>query len=106
MVIWSIVSASQAAMTNKSGFYACRSLLGLLEGGFIPDLVLWLSYFYTSGELPLRLSFFWTALDVTEVCMALLAFALLHLDGVSNLAGWRWLFLIGKPAQIFAHTRY
>ena len=57
-------------------------------------MVLWLSYFYTSKELPLRLSFFWTAFDVTVIIMSLLAFALLHLDGVHGLAGWRWLFLI------------
>lgn len=94
MVAWSIVAASQAAMTDKSGFYACRALLGLLEGGFIPDMVLWLSYFYTGGELPLRLSFFWTSLNVTGIATSLLAFALLHLDGVHHLAGWRWLFLI------------
>lgn len=30
MVLWSIVSASQAALTGSSSFYACRSLLGLL----------------------------------------------------------------------------
>jgi hypothetical protein len=26
------------------------------------DIVLWLTYFYKSNELPIRLSFFWTAL--------------------------------------------
>lgn len=25
------------------------------QGGFIPDIVLWLSYFYTGSELPIRL---------------------------------------------------
>lgn len=94
MTIWSIVAASQAGLTGKSSFYATRSLLGLLEGGFIPDLVLWLSYFYTSRELPMRLSFFWCSLSVTAVVTSLLAFALLHLDGVHGLAGWRWLFLV------------
>ena len=27
---WSLVSASQAGLTNKAGYYACRCLLGLL----------------------------------------------------------------------------
>lgn len=36
---WSIVSASQAGLKNKAGYYACRCLLGLLMGGFIPDTV-------------------------------------------------------------------
>lgn len=53
--LWSIVAMSQCALTGKKGFFATRSILGLLEGGFIPDIVLWLSYFYTSRELPTRL---------------------------------------------------
>ncbi|KAJ3565335.1 hypothetical protein NPX13_g7545 [Xylaria arbuscula] len=63
-------------------------------GGFIPDVVLWLSYFYTSKELPIRLSYFWTTLSATGVITSLLAFALLRLRGVLGWAGWRWLFLI------------
>lgn len=68
--------------------------LTCLQGGFIPDLVLWLSYFYTSRELPIRLSFFWTALSVTQIAASLLAFAIFHLEGRHGIAGWRWLFLI------------
>ena len=94
MTLWSIVASAQAGLKGRSSFYACRSLLGILEGGFIPDLVLWLSYFYTSTELPIRLSFFWAATNITDVVTSLLAFALLHLDGIHGLAGWRWLFLI------------
>ncbi|KAE8451328.1 hypothetical protein EG329_003957 [Mollisiaceae sp. DMI_Dod_QoI] len=94
MTLWSIVAMCQVALSGKASFYTCRALLGILEGGFIPDIVLWLSYFYTSKELPIRLSFFWTALDLTGIITSLLAFALLHLDGVHGLAGWRWLFLI------------
>ncbi|TVY81581.1 putative transporter [Lachnellula suecica] len=94
ITLWSIVAMSQSTITNKSGFYATRSILGLLEGGFIADIVLWLSYFYTSRELPTRLSFFWTTLSVTTIVTSLLAFALLHMRGVHGWAGWRWLFLI------------
>lgn len=61
---------------------------------FPSDLVLWLSYFYTSRELPMRLGFFWTANSLTGIATSLLAFALLHMDGIKGLTGWRWLFLI------------
>jgi MFS family permease len=93
MVLWSIVASAQALLTNRASFFATRALLGLLQGGFIPDLVLWLSYFYKSNELPIRLSFFWTAESFCGVVTSLLAFALLHMDGVRGIAGWRWLFL-------------
>lgn len=56
--------------------------------------MLWLSYFYTSRELPIRLSFFWTALSITTIVTSLLAFAIFHLEGVNGMAGWRWLFLL------------
>lgn len=36
---WSIIAASQAGLKSKAGYYACRCLLGLLMGGFIPDTV-------------------------------------------------------------------
>jgi len=85
---------SQAALKGRPSFLATRSLLGMLEGGFIPDLVLFLSYFYTSRELPIRLSFFWTALSVTGIITSLLAFGIFHLEGVNGLAGWRWIFLL------------
>ncbi|PVH85136.1 MFS general substrate transporter [Cadophora sp. DSE1049] len=85
MIAWSIVAMAQAAMQNKAGFLACRSLIGMLEGGFIPDLVLWLSYFYTSRELPTRLSFFWTALSVTSVISSLPCGWLFLLEGLATL---------------------
>ncbi|KAF2420212.1 MFS general substrate transporter [Tothia fuscella] len=94
MVLWSIVAMSQAAMKTKGNYILCRVLLGVLEGGFIPDLVLWLSYFYTSRELPTRLSFFWTALSVTSILAAFFAFGIFHLEGHLGIAGWRWLFLL------------
>lgn len=94
MVAWSIVAMAQGAMKNKAGFYVTRALIGLLEGGFIADLVLWLSYFYKSHELTIRLSFFWTTLSLTTVVTSILAFGILHLRGVNGIAGWRYLFII------------
>lgn len=94
MVCWSIVASMQAFLTGRNSFYVCRALLGLLEGGFIPDNILYLSYFYTSTELPRRLSFFWTSYEATQIVSAFLAYGILHLRGYRGLAGWRWLFAL------------
>ncbi|KAK7981313.1 allantoate permease [Apiospora saccharicola] len=92
--LWSVVACSQCALKGRDSFLATRALLGLLEGGFIPDVILWLSYFYTSRELPIRLSYFFTTLSVTSILTSLLAFALLRMRGILGWSGWRWLFLI------------
>lgn len=94
MVLWSIVAACQSLLTGRASFYITRALLGIFEGGFVPDTVLYLSYFYTSGELPKRLSFFWTTLECTNIISAFLAYGLLHMAGIGGLAGWRWLFAL------------
>lgn len=94
MVSWSLVASLQAFLSGRSSFFVCRVLLGLLEGGFIPDNVLYLSYFYTSLELPIRLSFFWVSYQFTSIVSAFLAFGILHLRGYNGLAGWRWLFAL------------
>lgn len=94
MTVWSVVAIAQCRLTGVQSFYATRCLLGLLEGGFIPDVVLYLSFFYTSKELPIRLSFFWSAFMGTQIVSALLAYGILHLRGTHGWAGWRWLFAL------------
>ena len=112
MVAWSIIASSQAFLKGKTSFYICRALIGLIEGtfqrcqsqldwtngwhkgGFIPDNVLYLSYFYTGSELPKRLSWFWVSSQVTNIISAFLAYGILHLRGLYGLEGWRWLFAL------------
>lgn len=94
MVSWSIVACCQSRLTGRATFFLTRSLLGIIEGGFIPDVILYLSYFYKSKELPIRLSFFWGAYGCTYIIGAFLAYGILHLRGHQGLAGWQWLFAL------------
>ncbi|KAI9645120.1 hypothetical protein NHQ30_005854 [Ciborinia camelliae] len=94
MVVWSVVGSGQFFLRGRNSFLITRAMLGMLQGGFIPEIILYLSYFYKHHELSLRLGFFWTASAMADVCGGFLAFGILHLHGLGGQAGWRWLFLI------------
>ncbi|KAL2257847.1 hypothetical protein VTK26DRAFT_9086 [Humicola hyalothermophila] len=87
MILWSLVSAAQFWLKGRQSFLVTRALIGLLQGGFIPDVVL-------NNELPLRLALFWMANRLTDVISPLLAYGLLRLRGYQGYEGWRWLFLL------------
>ncbi|QGA22118.1 hypothetical protein EYB26_009832 [Talaromyces marneffei] len=94
MVSWSLIASCQAFLTGRSTFFATRASLGLFEGGFIPDTILFLSYWYTSKELPVRLSFFWSAYEMTAIIGAFLAFGFLHIHTNTGTGQWRYLFAL------------
>ncbi|KAG8967506.1 hypothetical protein FRC03_009883 [Tulasnella sp. 419] len=94
MTAWSIVAASQFWLSGRGSFLACRFLLGFLQGGFIPDVILYLSYWYTKTELPIRLAFFWISNYLCDIISAFLATGILRMRGVGGHSGWRYLFLI------------
>ncbi|KAI0278181.1 MFS general substrate transporter [Russula aff. rugulosa BPL654] len=86
MVLWSIVSSSQYWLSGRASFLVTRFLLGFMQGGFIPDIILYLSTFTRKQNVvPIRLAWFW---------MRLPGHGILQLRGHNGVAGWRYLFLI------------
>ncbi|AEY97432.1 FAER444Wp [Eremothecium gossypii FDAG1] len=94
VVCWSVVAMSQTAMKNYAGFFITRMFIGLFEGGFMSNLTLWLSYFYTSRELAVRVSLFFATMSTAHMMTSLGAFGIFRMRGLCNLAGWQWMFLL------------
>jgi len=96
MFLWGIVTWCQTFMTSASGLYACRFFVGALEGGYIPGMALYISKWYTNEELGLRYACFWASNSIAGMLSGPLSIGLISLRGRGGLAGWQWLFLIGK----------
>lgn len=94
MIVWSLASGGQFFIHNRAGFFACRFFVGLFMGGFIPDTILYLSYFYKTNEMPMRLGMFWFVDSISGVIASFISYGVLHMRGTAGKAGWQWLFMI------------
>jgi MFS transporter, ACS family, tartrate transporter len=93
MISWGVISTCMMFMHSKESFYVLRFLLGVSEAGFFPGMIIYLTYWFPTGERARAVARFMTATSLAGVVGGPLSSYLLKLDGVSGLAGWQWLFL-------------
>ncbi|KAI8650312.1 hypothetical protein NCS57_01364400 [Fusarium keratoplasticum] len=92
--LFSLVSAMQFFLSGRASFLATRYLIATFQGGFIPDTILYLSYWYTGKRLPIRLAWFWMSSQLVDIGVGFAAVGMLSMRGILGYAGWRWLFLL------------
>ncbi len=103
LLAWGALSASNAAVSGANSFYAVRILLGIVESGFFPGMILYMTYWFTKSYRARLVALFMAANPLANIVGAPLSSLLLGLNGVLGLAGWQWLFLIeGVPAMLLA----
>jgi len=102
MVLWGLASAATMLVTTAQQLYILRLLLGIFEAGFFPGVILYLSYWFPSY---MRGRVTGTLLLATLVAPILggpiSGIIMESMNGVSGLAGWRWLFLLEAVPIIF-----
>lgn len=49
--VWGIVATLTGLVQNFGGLVACRLVLGIFEGGFVPGIIVYLTLFYTKKEM-------------------------------------------------------
>ncbi|PYI07392.1 vitamin H transporter [Aspergillus sclerotiicarbonarius CBS 121057] len=102
LVAWGLVGTFQAFVQSYPAYLATRLLLGLLEGGFIPGALYYLSTWYKRSETSFRTTLFFYGQMFAGATSSLISAGLLKLDGKCGLAGWRWIFLVEGLITIFA----
>ncbi|GAB7323890.1 hypothetical protein MBLNU13_g07323t1 [Cladosporium sp. NU13] len=92
MVSWGIVLCCHSVVKNAGGLYTVRALLGLMEAGLWPGILLQLCYWYRPDELAKRIVLVTIFGNFSAVISGVLAFAF---NGVKTggLSGWKWLIL-------------
>lgn len=88
------VMLSQGFVQNYEQLVMTRVLLGFAEAGFFPAAAFLITTWYCRFEVQIRMASFFTAASLAGAFSGLLAFGIQHMDGVSGLAGWRWIFIL------------
>ena len=103
LLAWGLLSAGCAFVQGPLSFYVLRFLLGIAEAGFVPGMLLYLTYWFPQNYHGRLTAGFMTAVPLAFVIGGPLSGLILGLNGVGGIHGWQWLFLLeGLPAVLLA----
>ena len=94
MILWGIVSMCFMFINSVTSFYTLRFLLGAAEAGFFPGIILYFTYWFPAKERGKTIALFALGGVAAGVVGSPISGALLEMDGIAGMPGWKWLFLI------------
>ncbi len=102
MFCWGIVASAMMFVETTGMFYILRFLLGALEAGFFPGIILYLTYWYPGARRAKVIAVFMTGATIAYLLAGPLCGAILkYMDGLMGHHGWQWLFVVqGLPASL------
>ncbi len=108
MLTWGIVSTAMAFVQTPMQFYIARFLLGALEAGFFPGIILYLTYWYPSARRGQIIAMFLAATAIASVIAGPLSGGTMkYFNDIQGWHGWQWLFISqGIPASILGLVAY
>ncbi len=76
-------------------------LVGIAEAGFLPGILVYLTWWFPAYHRARANALFMIAMPVTMMLGSILSGYILAMDGLWNLKGWQWLFLLeGLPSVV------
>jgi len=100
MMIWGVLSALTMLVESARAFYLLRFLLGIVESGFFPGVILYLTFWYTEGHRARMVALFMSAIPLSGVMAGPVSgWIMARMSGVGGFRAWQWLFLLeGVPS--------
>lgn len=101
MVVWGIASTCTMFATSPETLYVLRMLVGIAEAGFLPGILVYLTWWFPAYHRARANALFMIAMPVTTALGSIVSGYILSMDGLLNLHGWQWLFLLeGFPSVL------
>ncbi len=101
MITWGVFAAATSFARGPASYAALRMLAGIGEAGFFPGVIFYLTLWFPPQYRTRMMAWFLSAVPLSSVFSGPLSIAMLKLDGVLNLHGWQWLFVLqGLPACV------
>lgn len=108
MVLWGAITALTLFIRTPNEFYLARLLLGMAEAGFVPGLMLYLTYWFPADKKAQITALLLMAHPISGILGGLLASSIMtQFSGHFGLAGWQVLFLyLGVPTMALGVFSY
>src|SRR6478672_9990870 len=94
MISMGLVSMAFALVRGSTSLYLMRLLLGVAEAGLFPGLIFYITLWFPKQWRGRVTAAFVAAIPVSSFIAGPISGALLQLDGVAGLAGWKWMFVL------------
>jgi MFS family permease len=100
--VWGVLSAMTMWVESARSFYQVRFLLGVVESGFFPGVILYLTFWYPERHRARMVAMFMSAIPLSGVIAGPISgWIMARTSGAANLRAWQWLFLLeGLPACV------
>jgi ACS family tartrate transporter-like MFS transporter len=103
MLTWGLVSGATALVEGPRSFLLVRFLLGAAEAGFVPGMLLYVTYWFPPRYRGRAVAWFFLAAPLSSAIAGLLSVPILRMEGWWGLHGWQWMFLLeALPAVLLA----
>ena len=103
MIVWGLVSACTMFVGSKWQFYAVRFVLGVVESGFFPGVILYLTFWFPARYRAKMVAAFMAAIPLSGVIGGPISGWILEKAGaLGGLRGWQWLYLVEAVPSVIA----